>query len=140
MARYIDKKTAQLPAILAYLNTFKTPGKNSKTDNDFYEMIEDDIRRNRDCKYYCDLLKLILDKRLYKFALDDTLNHEFVLVLEEYGYIRVTKRFYDAASKIEVIPHHEAEEGEYGKYGKPHNVSGLKTGTTRSILTDKWWV
>lgn len=84
--RYIDKKTAQLNQILSYLESFKDHKVNGE-DKEFYEMLEDDIRRNRDCKYYCKVLRLIIDNKFYNFILSKTLNPDFCYKMIEWGYL-----------------------------------------------------
>jgi len=144
MARYIDKKTAQLDVILIYLESFKTKGKNAETDTDFYDYLKDDISRNRDCHYYCMILRLIIDKKLYNFSLSP-LNVPFVYILEESGLIRIKrKEVYDengisvgCHKTIEVIPHYEQKRGDYEKYGKQYSI--LNKSAT-GFRQQKWWL
>ena len=143
MARYIDKKTAQLDIILIYLESFKTKGKNAETDKDFYEYLEDDISRNRDCHYYCKVLRLIIDKKLYNFTLSP-LNKPFVYILQQNGLIDIrTKSGYDEEGIytqyefIEVIPHYEQKRGDYEKYSKQHSI--LNKSAT-GFRQQKWWL
>lgn len=143
MARYIDKKTAQLDVILIYLESFKTKGKNAETDTDFYDYLKDEISRNRDCHYYCKVLKLIIDKKLYNFILSP-LNKPFVYILLQNGLIEInTKGQYDDDGEytfyeyVEVIPHYEQKRGDYEKYGKQHSI--LNKSAT-GFRQQKWWL